>query len=164
MSGGASSIRGAGTRETIPWEPHERKRLSKRSSVRGTISSMKIEHIAFNVADGKEAIRWYQETLGMKVVAEIPGAWFIADESGKTVFEIYSKDDAPVPDYSGLSPFSLHIAFTADDINAERSRLAGAGAKPDGEIIDTPRGDKLCFLRDPWGLTIQLVERPAPLF
>ena len=44
-------------------------------------------------------------------------------------------------------------------MEAARGRLVTAGAKLDGDIDTTPSGDKLAFLRDPWGYTIQLVER-----
>jgi len=44
-------------------------------------------------------------------------------------------------------------------MESERERLIQAGATPDGEINNTPSGDKLCFLRDPWQVTVQLVQR-----
>jgi glyoxylase I family protein len=48
-------------------------------------------------------------------------------------------------------------------MEGERERLIQAGATPDGEINNTPSGDKLCFLRDPWNVTVQLVQRKTPM-
>jgi hypothetical protein len=31
------------------------------------------------------------------------------------------------------------------------------------EIVTTPAGDQLVFLRDPWGVTVQLAKRGTPL-
>jgi hypothetical protein len=41
--------------------------------------------------------------------------------------------------------------------------LLDAGATPAGEIVTTPTGDVMTFVRDPWGLTVQLVKRAKPL-
>ena len=71
--------------------------------------------------------------------------------------------DTPVPDYAAMNAFTFHVAFMADDVKAARQRLIAAGARPDGDINEAPNGDVLCFLRDPWGLTIQLARRGRPL-
>ena len=44
-------------------------------------------------------------------------------------------------------------------MDAERQRLVAAGASLDGDIDERANGDRLAFLRDPWGYTIQLVQR-----
>jgi glyoxylase I family protein len=124
-----------------------------------------IEHIALNVADPIAMAAWYTQHLGMRVVRRVEGpphTHFLADESGRTVLELY-RQKAPVPDYASMDPMVLHIAFTAPDIAAERQRLLTAGASSAGEITTTPNGDRLVFLRDPWGVTVQLVQRAQPL-
>src|SRR5262249_6397460 len=123
------------------------------------------EHIAFNVADPVAVADWYVKHLGMRVARSVeggPNTRFLADESGRTVLEFY-RQNAPVPDYASFHPMVLHIAFVTRDIPKERDRLPGAGAKPDGDITKAANGDELCFLRDPWGLTVQLVKRATPL-
>ena len=42
-------------------------------------------------------------------------------------------------------------------------RLLAAGATTAGDVTITPTGDEMTFLRDPWGLALQLVKRGAPL-
>src|SRR5436309_3214435 len=122
---------------------------------------MDIEHIAFNVAAPVEMAAWYTKYLGMRVVRSIPSpshTHFLSDQSGRVVLEFYHRADAPVPDYAGMDPLVLHLAFTPADMTETIARLLAAGATRVGELAVTPAGDELAFLRDPWGLTIQLVR------
>jgi glyoxylase I family protein len=123
---------------------------------------MRIEHIALNVSNVREQAQWYVQHLGMKIARQandVNQIHFLADESGKVLLEFYSNPNAPVPDYAATNPLVLHLAFYAEDIRAERERLIAAGATPEGDITQTQAGDELVFLRDPWGLCIQLVHR-----
>jgi len=125
-----------------------------------------IEHVALNVPDPVAMANWYSTHLGMRVVRAVEGpphTRFIADGSGRVVLELYHQAVAAVPNYAGQHPFVLHIAFVAPDIERERDRLLAAGMTADGEIQDTPAGDRLAFLRDPWGVVVQLVQRAKPL-
>lgn len=127
---------------------------------------MDIEHIALNVADPVAMAAWYTAHLGMKIVRSLPVAThthFLADQSGRVVVEIYRHGTAPVPDYFAIDPYILHLAFTAGNVTETRARLLHAGATSAGEISTTPAGDELVFLRDPWGVPLQLVRRVKPL-
>lgn len=127
---------------------------------------MKLEHIALNVPDAASMAKWYAENLGMKIVKSMdkaPYIHFIADDAGSMI-EIYSNDNAEVPDYKAISVFTLHLAFTSEDILAQRSELEAAGATIEGELNDKLiPGTSMQFLRDPWGICIQLVKRDKPL-
>lgn len=126
---------------------------------------MNIEHIALNVADPVAMAAWYVQHLGMKVVRQVdegPMTRFVADASGRTVLELY-RQKAPVPDYAAMDPMVLHVAFVTADVDGERRRLLGAGAKPATDVTTAPNGDVMTFLRDPWGVTIQLVKRAQRL-
>ncbi len=123
---------------------------------------MRIEHVAFNVEDPLSMARWYVEHLGFEVrrrVMEAPWAHFLVDSEGLTMLEIYGNPDVPLPDYRAMHPGTLHLALLSDDVQADIDRLSAAGAKLDGEVQQTPAGDTLAFLRDPWGFTLQLVKR-----
>jgi glyoxylase I family protein len=127
---------------------------------------MPIEHVALNVPDPVALADWYARHLGMTVVRAVSGppfTRFLADDAGRTVLEVYGHTAAPVPDYPAQHPLVLHVAFTSNDVAADRERLVAAGAAPDGEISRTPGGDEMTFVRDPWGVVIQLVRRAAPL-
>jgi glyoxylase I family protein len=125
-----------------------------------------IEHVALNVADPVALADWYVKHLGMKIVRRVDGpphTRFIADAAGRTVLEVYCQK-APVPDYAAQDPMVLHVAFAAPDIRAARDQLLSAGATIAKDIHTTPDGDEMAFLRDPWGVVIQLVRRARPLF
>lgn len=127
---------------------------------------MQIEHVALNVTDPVAMAEWYTRHLGMRVVrslSEAPHTHFLADSTGRTVLELYRQTKVPVPDYFGLDPMVLHIAFLAPDVKGTRERLLRAGADAVGEITQTPTGDELAMLRDPWGVAVQLVRRARPL-
>jgi glyoxylase I family protein len=127
---------------------------------------MDIEHVALNVPDPVAMAAWYTEHLGMRVVRSLAGpphTHFLADGSGRVVVEFYRQAVAPVPDYPAMDPFVLHLAFVAPDVRGTRERLLAAGAASAGEVTATPTGDELVFLRDPWGVPLQLVRRASPL-
>ena len=85
------------------------------------------------------------------------------DDAGKTMFEIYSNPEVETPDYASLHPMALHFAFEADDMEETLERLYVAGATSAGETMVNDFGDRLEWLRDPWGVTVQLVSRKEPI-
>ncbi|MCS6910664.1 MAG: hypothetical protein NZM11_08880, partial [Anaerolineales bacterium] len=86
-----------------------------------------------------------------------------ASALGQPMIEFYHNPADPVPDYAALHPVRHHIAFVVDDIAAERARLLAAGCTPFDEPTTNAAGDTLVFLRDPWGLALQLVKRAVAL-
>jgi glyoxylase I family protein len=127
---------------------------------------MKIEHLAINVTDALSISRWYIEHLGFTVkrrMMEEPWAHFLADDSGTVMMEIYANKAHPVPDYASMDVMSLHLALLSDDVEGDVKRLESAGAKLVGQINNQPNGDVMCFLRDPWGFTLQLIKRASPM-
>jgi catechol 2,3-dioxygenase-like lactoylglutathione lyase family enzyme len=127
---------------------------------------MKIEHAAWTVADPPAAADWYCQHLGMSVVRKVEGparTHFLADSTGRVLLEIYHNPRVAVPEYRGMDPLVLHLAFAVEDVPGERARLVAAGASPVGEVASTPGGDEGAMLRDPWGFPIQLVKRARPM-
>lgn len=122
---------------------------------------MKIEHIAFNVADPRGVAAWYEQNLGMKVVRRKdvpPYMHFLADDSGTILLEIYNKPPDQVPDYESMDPLVFHLALVSEDPGADKERLIQAGAR----LVDethTDAGDHLVMVRDPWGHALQLCQR-----
>ena len=126
---------------------------------------MKIEHVAINVPDPAGQADWFVKQLGMRLVVAgtvAPFMHFVADDVG-TMIELYNNSAAPMPDYANINPFNLHIAYTSPQIEADRARLLANGAIAAGEITVTAAGDKICFLRTPWHVPFQLVQRAKPL-
>ncbi len=127
---------------------------------------MRLEHVAFNVPDAAALAEWYVAHLGMRVARSIPDPpyiHFLADSSGHSLLEIYSDPLGEYVKYADYHPVTFHLAFAVDDMEATRRRLATAGGTLDGDVYETPAGDKLAFVRDPWGYAVQLVQRQSPI-
>jgi glyoxylase I family protein len=126
---------------------------------------MRFEHLAVNVKDARAVAAWYVKTLGLVIKRQLPDPpyiTFLADAGGNMMFEFYQQD-VPVADYAAIPAFSLHLAFLVDDLEGTRADWIAGGGKADGEITMTAAGDRLAFVRDPWGFTLQLVQRKTPM-
>lgn len=126
---------------------------------------MKIEHVAFNVADPVLVADWYVTHLGLRIVRHIPvptQTHFLADGSGESALEIYCNPPDEVPDYAAMNPLQFHLAFVSESPVDDSARLIAAGASPVNEL-KFPDGSHLIMLRDPWGLALQLCKRATPL-
>jgi len=124
---------------------------------------MKIEHFALNVPDPRAMAGWYVAHLGMKIVSAGPEPayiHFLADEAGAMI-ELYDNWADSYFDLQGTGTATFHLAFSVTDMEGERQRLIAAGATAVGEVKTTPKGDRLAFLRDPFGLTLQLAMRAS---
>jgi catechol 2,3-dioxygenase-like lactoylglutathione lyase family enzyme len=125
---------------------------------------MKFEHFALNVADPRAQAQWYVQHLGFKIARareDAPFTHFLADETGRTIVELYANPKAAVPDYAANHPLCFHVAVAATDARAERARLENAGAQL---FLEEPQpdGSLLIMLRDPWGVPLQLCQRTQP--
>jgi catechol 2,3-dioxygenase-like lactoylglutathione lyase family enzyme len=122
---------------------------------------MKIEHVAFQVAEPAAMADWYIKHLGFCVrrSSDTPVvARFMADASGAVMLEVYHNPKVRVPDYASMDPALLHVAFVCEDLPGVISRLTAAGAS----LASGPEflgEDELAMLRDPWGLAMQLAKR-----
>lgn len=126
---------------------------------------MKIEHLALNVPDPRAAADWYVAHLGFRLVrsGQAPKhGRFVADDAG-VMLELYDDPAGAHLDLARLHEATFHLALVTTDLPADIARLSAAGARQLGAINDTPRGDRLAFLRDPFGLTLQLAQRAEPV-
>lgn len=122
---------------------------------------MKLEHIAYNVADPVAVAAWYVQHLGLKVSRHLPKpaqTHFLSDGHG-TILEIYCNPPDAVPNYGAMDPLLFHLGFKSADPIADQARLLAAGATFHSEV-KLPDGTRLVMLRDPWGLSLQLCHRP----
>jgi catechol 2,3-dioxygenase-like lactoylglutathione lyase family enzyme len=124
---------------------------------------MRVEHIALNVKDPAAVAKWYCEHLGMHVALKMDAGYFLADETGHGVIEIYNNPPDEVPDYANMNPQVLHLAFCSENLLQDYQRLLSAGAKAQGKAPSENDTYGVFMLRDPWGLTIQLVKRESSL-
>jgi predicted enzyme related to lactoylglutathione lyase len=79
------------------------------------------------------------------------------------MLEFYTQTRFAPPDWGARDRMQTHLAFLTGDLDADRDRLVAAGAAVEGDPVTHPNGDRLLFMRDPWGLAFQLVRRAAPL-
>ena len=118
---------------------------------------MKLEHIGFNVAEPQKVMDWWCANLGFTQTHPA----FVVDSTGQMAIEFYRNDAAPIPDYTAISPLTLHIAFLSEDVDADAARLVAAGSTL-LETVHKP-GFDMAMLRDPFGLAIQFVTRGTPI-
>lgn len=121
------------------------------------------EHLALNVRDQKAVEDWYIANMGFAILgSNSGGAGFLADASGRPVFELFSRTDIPYFDAEATPSLSIHIAYECSDIEGTTRKLLHAGATEDIPFAVSPEGDELVMLRDPFGITIQLINRANP--
>ena len=110
---------------------------------------MRVEHIAFNVADPNGMARWYCEHLDFSIkrkVMEEPWAHFLVDEHETFMIEIYGNTSQSSFDFPQIAPATMHLALVSQNLHADRERLLNAGCTPvsDG-IEELPGGDTMTF-------------------
>jgi catechol 2,3-dioxygenase-like lactoylglutathione lyase family enzyme len=126
--------------------------------------NLTFEHLALNVEDKGMAERWYTAFLNLRVVRSVPdGPSFLADQSGRVVLELYSRDDTPRLNFAQTEPLTMHLAFHVHDVEGTAENLMNAGATV-AEPMKQAGGDEMIMLRDPFGLPIQLVHREQEMF
>ncbi len=145
------------------------KYYSNQSDIRSSsnkILTANIEHMGFNVKNPVAVAEWYIKNLGMKLVRKGTAplfVTFISDKGNHMMMEFYNKEKFPKLDFSTINYMSFHFAFMVDSINTVEKRLLKNGATLVEGISQTPAGDKVLMLRDPWGMPLQLVERIEPM-
>jgi catechol 2,3-dioxygenase-like lactoylglutathione lyase family enzyme len=136
-------------------------------------------HVGLVVEDLEETVR-FLALLGLEcgAPAVYDGDWIdriIALENvtvevvmvrlpdGSDVLEVvcfHSPSDDPHGAAPGVNrPGLRHIAFTVDDVNSVVERIRDAGWATVGEIVDYEGVYRLCYVRGPEGLIVELAER-----
>jgi lactoylglutathione lyase len=120
-------------------------------------------HTCYRIGDIDRSVSFY-EKLGFEEVGRFP----IRDEA-INVFMGLPDDGARLElTYNhGVDSYELgtgynHIALTVDDIDATLERLAEEGIEPEKPPYSVREGgSRLCFVRDPDGYRIELIEKAA---
>jgi len=109
---------------------------------------------------------WYREHIGLTIARKMvdpPHTHFLRDSGGTMLLELYNNPPDAVPDYAGMDPLILHLAFVSEDPGGDLQRLVRSGAILVSELkLDD--GSHLVMLRDPWGIAIQLCKRGESMF
>lgn len=140
--------------------------FGKNEQSNSTLGIPRFEHVAFNVQDPVTVAQWYVQHLGMKVLrhgGEPTFTTFIADSGKRMMIEFFRNTSAPLFPAESCHVMSIHLAFSTPTLDSTVKRLLLAGARWADTIQVTPLGDRVCILRDPWGIPLQFVERKKPL-
>jgi catechol 2,3-dioxygenase-like lactoylglutathione lyase family enzyme len=68
----------------------------------------------------------------------------------------YAGDDAPAP---ANAPGMRHLLFAVDDIEASLAALRTHGAELVGELVNYQGSYRLCYVRGPAGIIVELAEK-----
>jgi lactoylglutathione lyase len=120
-------------------------------------------HTCYRIGDIDRSVAFY-EALGMKEFHRMP----IRDEA-INVFMGYEQDGARLElTYNhGVDAYELgtgynHIAITVDDLDSTLAELADRTIEPEKPPYRVREGgSRICFVRDPDGYRVELIERSA---
>jgi catechol 2,3-dioxygenase-like lactoylglutathione lyase family enzyme len=139
-------------------------------------------HLSITVADIERSLAWYTQVLGLElltrqrndsayagtivgmddVVLEI--AFLALPDTEQVRLELieYVRPRGPRTELATNTPGVAHAAFEVADIEAALARLAAAGTEPVNPPVEIDkgvnRGMRACYLRDPDGFTIELMQ------
>jgi lactoylglutathione lyase len=123
---------------------------------------MELIHTCYRITDPERSIAFY-EALGLEKRRELP----IRDEAVNYFLGVPGK---PQPELEltynfGVDSYELgtaygHIALTIEDMTGTLAALAEKGIEPERPPYSVREGGSLlCFVRDPDGYRIELIER-----
>ena len=125
---------------------------------------MSLIHTCYRILDIDRSVAFYT-ALGFDEIGRIP----IRDEAINVFMGL--PDDGPEPrleltcNIGRTEPYEIgtgygHIAITAPDLDATLARLKEQGIEPERPPYSVREGgSRLCFVRDPDGYRIELIER-----
>ena len=122
---------------------------------------MELIHTCYRITDTGRSVAFY-EALGFEKRRELP----IRDEAINIFMGLPGDDDRLELTYNfGVDSYELgtgygHIALTVDDLDGTLEQLAGQGIEPERPPYTVREGgSRLCFVSDPDGYRVELIER-----
>jgi lactoylglutathione lyase len=121
-------------------------------------------HTCYRITDIDRSVAFYR-ALGFEEVRRAP----IREEAINVFMTIPGDGEEPRLELTynfGVDHYELgsaygHIAITADDLDETLGRLADLGIEPERPPYRVSEGgSRICFVRDPDGYRIEIVERP----
>jgi lactoylglutathione lyase len=119
-------------------------------------------HTCYRIADPERSVAFY-EALGLEKRRELP----IRDEAVNYFLGVPGQDspELELTHNFGVDSYELgtgygHVALTVESLDGTLERLAAQGIEPEREPYTVREGgSRLCFVRDPDGYRIELIER-----
>ena len=143
---------------------------------------LRMEHVGVIVDDLGDAIGFFKE-IGLEVegTATVEGAEvdriialdgarsdiaILVTPDGHSKIELvefhsppYEGDAGPEPSHA---PGIRHILFAVDDVDDLVARLQARGAELVGEVVNYGTSYRLCYIRGPAGIIVELAEKLGP--
>jgi catechol 2,3-dioxygenase-like lactoylglutathione lyase family enzyme len=134
-------------------------------NIKEDLAPLRLEHVRLNVADAAATARWYAEHADLEILPGAPaGLFYVADKDHNFMIE-FSAIPGLKTNYADVPVDGFHLAFEGHKtIEAVAERLLAHGARPEGEIYRNKIGDYVLNVRDPNGVTFQLLHRVNPFF
>jgi lactoylglutathione lyase len=125
---------------------------------------MSLIHTCYRILEIDRSVEFYK-ALGFNEIGRIP----IREEAVNVFMGL--PDDGPEPrleltnNFDQSEPYEIgngygHIAITTPDLDSTLEKLASQGIEPEKPPYTVREGgSRLCFVRDPDGYRIELIER-----
>lgn len=124
---------------------------------------MQFDHTMIRVLDEERSLAFYRalgfdERRRARVGGDTATVIFLGLPGDEGRLELTLNDGRAEP-YSQGEGYG-HIALTTPDLDDELERLAAEGITPEKPpYASRPGGSRICFVRDPDGYRIELIER-----
>jgi lactoylglutathione lyase len=125
------------------------------------MAAMELIHTCYRIGEIDRSVAFY-EALGFEELRRMP----IRDEAINVFMGLPGDGPRLELTYNhGVDQYELgtgynHIALTVEDLDGTLERLAGHGIDPEKPPYSLRAGgSRICFVRDPDGYRIELIER-----
>ncbi len=123
---------------------------------------MKLTHCAIRITNPGRSLEFYQ-LLGFARQREArlekfqTTLYFLAGPEGLQLELVHNRTKAASPE---MGDGFLHLGLEVENLDLFLEGLFTSGIEPAQKVFTTPEGMKICFLVDPDGYQVELMEHP----
>ncbi len=103
---------------------------------------------------------WVDRVVGLEDVrSEVIYLRTSGGDAGLELIRYSSPRDDSAPELAAANRLGIrHVAFAVDDMDGVIERLRGAGFTNVGEVVDYEDSFRLCYVRGPEGIIVELAQ------
>lgn len=126
---------------------------------------VRFEHLRVNVADKEATAKWYADNVGLEIIpTKEKSVIYVADKDHNFMLELSSISGIRNT-YFDINIDAFHLAFEGHKtIEKVAEKMLANKGTPEGTLYRNLVGDYVMNVRDPNGLTSQLLHRVNPFF